>query len=140
MAQYATFDSGLAKAVRQSLVHILALAAATSSLDPWHTVGGGGGEPPFIGAWVNEGAPWQVAQFRKEGDLVRLRGVVQSGSGDIFTLPVRYRPPAGVKFLVVGNTTTTASTVMIEASTGNVTLMSGSVLQMQLDLCFSITA
>lgn len=118
------------KIIREAAASLL---FATIAPQPWQT-------PTFLGAWANEGAPWQVAQYRKEfPDIVRLRGVVQSGSGAIFNLPVGYRPPADIKFFVVGSTTTGASSVLVEASTGNVSLISGSSTQLQLDgICFSV--
>jgi len=50
----------------------------------------------FQGAWVNYGAPYQVAQYRKVGDEVQVRGLIKSGaSGTVaFTLPAGFRPLA----------------------------------------------
>lgn len=56
---------------------------------PWTAV-------TFTGAWVNYGAPYQVAQYRKVGDEIQVRGLIKSGvSGTAaFTLPAGFRPLA----------------------------------------------
>jgi len=52
--------------------------------------------PTFLNSWVNYGAPWEVAGYRKypNGD-VAMRGLVKNGTHglNIFVLPVGYRPP-----------------------------------------------
>lgn len=57
----------------------------------------------FQGAWVNFGAPYQVAQYRKIGDVVQMRGVIKSGALNTaaMTLPVGFRPPATQQFATV---------------------------------------
>lgn len=55
--------------------------------------------PTFAGAWVNFGAPHQVAQYRRVGDTVELRGLIKSGSGTICTLPAGFRPAANERFI-----------------------------------------
>lgn len=48
-------------------------------------------------AWVDIGAPAQVAQFRKVGDMVGVRFAVVDGTApQMFTLPVGFRPPASI--------------------------------------------
>jgi len=51
--------------------------------------------PLMANGWVSYAAPYGPAQYRKVGDEVQLRGLIQSGSppsSTMFTLPVGYRP------------------------------------------------
>ena len=55
--------------------------------------------PTLLNGWANLGAPWQVAQYRKVGDIVYLRGVITNptpvatnASSGMFTLPTGFRP------------------------------------------------
>jgi hypothetical protein len=59
----------------------------------WFSVGVGG-NPAFQNSWGNFGSGWQVAQYRKVGTQVFLRGLVTGGASStaIFTLPTGYRP------------------------------------------------
>lgn len=66
--------------------------------ETWHTVGGGG-EPAFAASASNMGSGYQTMQFKKVGNAVRIRGVVNAFS-DVFTLPVGYRPPLALNFPV----------------------------------------
>ena len=66
--------------------------------DTWHTVGGVG-EPSFENGWVNFGAGQANAAYTRDATgVVHVRGAVKSGTvsptstGDVFTLPVGYRP------------------------------------------------
>lgn len=61
--------------------------------EAWHTVGSGGSEPAFAGAWANVGGGFQTLQYKKVGNEVRIRGVVSGTAGTVFTLPAGYRPP-----------------------------------------------
>src|SRR5262245_59274830 len=62
------------------------------SAEPWHEVGAPG-EPAFRNSWVNSGSGVTTAAFYKDPlDVVHLKGIVDSGSGIIFTLPPGYRP------------------------------------------------
>lgn len=73
--------------------------------EAWRIVGTTN-NPAFTNAWVNFGAPFMSAAFRKEkGGVVRLRGVVKLGTPttSIFTLPTGYRPPATALFGVHGS-------------------------------------
>jgi len=67
----------------------------TTYLDPWHYIGRVG-EPGFQNGWVNYGAPYGGAAFRKFPDgKVKLKGLICNGAaGVIFTLPPGYRPPS----------------------------------------------
>lgn len=66
----------------------------------WHTVGAGG-QPAFASGASNTGSGYQTMQFKKVGNAVRLRGVVNAIL-DVFTLPVGYRPTLAQNFAVVG--------------------------------------
>lgn len=63
--------------------------------------------PTFNTGWGNYGGGEQVAQYKKFGDIVMLRGLVARSSGSqttIFTLPSGYRPPAYSRFRQSSNT------------------------------------
>lgn len=84
-------------------VTMAAPSANIVAVENWHNVGDPG-EVPFASAWANGGSGFSVAAFRKEGDLVRMRGTVAKTAANgtavegetIFTLPAGYRPPARV--------------------------------------------
>jgi hypothetical protein len=68
---------------------------ATVPMDTWHLVNAAG-EPTFQNSWVNYGAPYGNARFRKFPDgKVRLAGLIKNGANSTvaFTLPIGYRPP-----------------------------------------------
>lgn len=84
----------------------------------------------FGGTWVNFGAPWQVARYRKIGDMTYIEGVIKSGTINTaaFTLPVGFRPPADLAFPqdaagLFGVLTVTAAGVVTPLS-GGTTLFS----------------
>lgn len=54
----------------------------------------------FSNSWVDFGSPQQAAQYSKAGDVVRVRGVIKSGTLNTaaFTLPSGFRPPATLRF------------------------------------------
>jgi hypothetical protein len=69
----------------------------------------GGGSPTswtpvtaFLNGWSNYGGVYQVAQYRKVGDVVHLRGLIKNAPGvaspgtPAFVLPTGYRPPANL--------------------------------------------
>ena len=61
----------------------------------WHEIGAVG-EPAFTNSWANLGSSWTTAAFRITSDgWVHLKGLIASGSGAAFTLPVGYRPARG---------------------------------------------
>lgn len=85
--------------------------------------------------WVNTGGSWPVAAYRKIGDNVQLRGMVQSGAVGtvIFTLPVGFRPIGSMQVPVVtgGGTygvITLAADGTVTASVGNTASLSFTVL------------
>ena len=69
----------------------------------------------FLNSWVNYGAPQQIAQYRKKGDLVQVRGQIKGGASGTraFTLPVGFRPPANQSYAAAGYTGATANVANI---------------------------
>ncbi|WP_373070185.1 hypothetical protein [Gemmatimonas sp.] len=55
----------------------------------------------LINSWVNLGL--QPAQYRKLGDMVYIRGQIQSGASgtSAFTVPVGFRPPTSLDLSIV---------------------------------------
>lgn len=51
--------------------------------------------PTLAGSWVNYGGTFAPAGYRRIGGVVYLQGLVMNGSGNIFTLPVGFRPSRG---------------------------------------------
>jgi hypothetical protein len=80
----------------------------------------------FQNSWANFGAGMQVAQYRKVGDVVEVRGVIQSGATATvaFTLPAGFVPPATQTLPVVGPSGALASVTV--ATTGTVAVISAS--------------
>lgn len=75
-------------------------------VEPAHDTGAAG-EPAFLNAWVNFGAPWQGARFWKDGiGIIHIEGLVKTGviGSAAFTLPAGYRPGLGLSFAQVTNT------------------------------------
>jgi hypothetical protein len=68
---------------------------ASSEVEPYHEVGTPG-EPGFQNGWVNFGSYAATAAFcRDPFDVVHLKGILPTSSGDAqtaFTLPTAYRP------------------------------------------------
>jgi hypothetical protein len=112
---------------------------ATVPMDPWHVVGGVGGEPPFTNNWSSYlgGAPqYPPVAFRKNPlGVVQLRGVLLAGTAQTanagttaFTLPVGYRPvyrmlfdtteTVGQKSLVISPDGTVTSGIALGAGNG----------------------
>lgn len=73
--------------------------------------------------WENYGTGYQLAQYKKIGNQVFLRGLIRKGdNGTIaFTLPSGYRPPADLKFTTNTNNEGGTAVVTINAS-GTVTI------------------
>jgi hypothetical protein len=73
----------------------------------------------FQNGWVNFGGSQQVLQYRKEGDVVRLRGMAKSGTvGTIIcVLPVGFRPPGQVQSANGPIAITTAGEIYHQGST-----------------------
>ena len=95
----------------------------------------------FTGAWVNFGAT-SVVEYRKVGDVVTIRGLCKSGSGDIFTLPVGFRPLSGNQVFAVDASANAHARVDV-SSAGVVTYRGGGTGSTYLSLngiSFSVTA
>lgn len=80
------------------------IATITSA---WITVGAAGA-PAFGAGWSNFGSGYNPAGFRRVGDMVQLRGTVNSAGGGgtsttIFTVPVGYRPANNCDQGILGN-------------------------------------
>jgi hypothetical protein len=110
----------------------------------WRSVeasGGAGPEIVFTNSWVNFGGSAQVAQYRKVGDVVEVRGVIKTGAlgNSAFTLPVGYRPPAAMSFATDANGAYGRVTV---ATTGTVTpdIGAGVSTSTVINFRFSVTA
>jgi hypothetical protein len=90
--------------------------------------------------WGDYGGSYQGGQYKKVGDLVFLRGLVQrvSGGGSVIAvLPSGFRPAAWCLFRVYSSGLGGGDRVDIDTS-GNITLVSGGVAYVQLDgLVFS---
>jgi hypothetical protein len=63
--------------------------------------------PTFLNSWTNFGAPYNLAKYRKVGDMVQLRGLIAGGTvgtgTPFFLLPTGFRPPAASVHVVVSN-------------------------------------
>lgn len=67
--------------------------------------------PTLQNSWVNFGAPYANAGYKRHHGIVLLRGVIKSGtltSGTLlFTLPAGFRPASTLRTLVLSSTTPT---------------------------------
>jgi hypothetical protein len=74
--------------------------------------------PTLLNSWANFGAPHQVAQYRKIGDMVYCRGLIRLGTfgSAAFTLPAGFRPPASVIFTSADNATPGEVTVDVSGN------------------------
>lgn len=81
-------NSSASAAIPQDLSYATVLSMLNITT-PWIPLAG-----LYSGGWVDYGAPYGPAKYRKIGnDMVQLRGLIQSGAtGVICTLPVGYRP------------------------------------------------
>jgi hypothetical protein len=63
--------------------------------EPWTNL-------PLLNSWGNEGGTIQIAQYRRVGDLVTLRGTAtktaSSPADVLFILPAGFRPPANQRY------------------------------------------
>lgn len=57
----------------------------------------------FLNSWVNYGAGYPTAAYRKIGDIVYLKGLLKLGTVSVaaFTLPVEYRPSTNRHFITM---------------------------------------
>ena len=82
--------------------------------------------PSLFTGWANVGSGYAAAGYTKDGlGFVRLRGLIKQtgGTGNVFSLPVGYRPSANLQFPArCGNSTMCA---IIINSNGNVDFYGG---------------
>lgn len=93
----------------------------------------------FTGTWVNYGAPYQVCQYRKTGDVVEVRGLIKSGTTgtSAFTLPAGFRPPAD--YVLPTNAAGAYASLTVTAA-GTVTPSAASTASVNVTFSFSVTA
>lgn len=104
------------------------------------TVPTGWASPTLLNSWVNAGGVYQVAQYRKVGDMVQLRGSVKNGTVGtaMFNLPAGFRPPAQVVFATLDGLNA-AARFDVEAG-GNVSMLTGNNGQFNLQAQFSVSS
>lgn len=110
-------------------------ARATDQANAWQT-------PTLGSSWVNYGAPYQAASYRRVGDRVELRGVIKSGTlgAAAFTLPTGYRPPADHLFAQVCAGGSDQFGSLYVSSAGVVQPNSGANAWFSIDCSFSVAA
>lgn len=94
--------------------------------------------PTLLNSWVNFGGTEQVAQVRKVGDMVQLRGVIKSGTvgfTDALVLPYGMRPPANLPFAIQSNG---AIAGLYITSAGSVQVFFGSNVSAGISVQFSV--
>ena len=93
--------------------------------EAWRVVGAAG-QPAFSGSWSNYGSGYTGARFKKDKEnTVFIEGLVQGGSGTIFTLPAGYTPTGGS---LIFSTVTNPNTIgrLELATSGTVSMNVGS--------------
>lgn len=95
--------------------------------------------PAYQNGWINYGAPYQVGQYRKRGDIVEVRGLIKSGTiGAVaFTMPAGFRPPADL--LVPSNSAGAYCAITITAA-GTVTPSAASNASVAIGFSYSVNA
>ncbi len=79
--------------------------------------------PTLAGAWLNFGGSYEAAGYLKDNfGFLHLKGLVKSGTGVIFNLPVGFRPSEEKIFASIGNGTLADVRV---GTNGDVSLYSG---------------
>lgn len=93
--------------------------------------------PTFQNSFTSWGSPYQAVQYRKVGDVVHLRGLVNATNGTagnpMFTLPAGFRPTMNEDFSFVPNgatspnivTCSASGTVVLAAKSNNAVWLSG---------------
>ena len=75
----------------------------------------------FQNSWANYGAGYQGVEYRKVGDMVQLRGVLNTAGTSAtaaFTLPVGFRPLASLSISAANSVGAQIAMLDINASTG----------------------
>ncbi len=98
--------------------------------------------PTLVNSWANFGAGNQVAQYRKVGDTVEMRGIVAGGASSTvcFTLPAGFRPVAPENIPSVNATASPVAAVVGVGTGGAVTLFSTAITAISLNVRFSTVA
>lgn len=93
------------------------LVTGVRSYTAWATEVGAWTAVTFLNSWVNYGSTYQVAQYRKVGDCVEIRGSVKNGTAGsvVFNLPAGFRPPADLYLPGNNNAGAGASPVYIQS-------------------------
>jgi hypothetical protein len=139
LAGYTGFSEEIKRILRQNVACLAAAIVATQNTSVWRIVGGVG-EPALQNSWTSPSGSFGTAQFRKEGDIVRLRGSVANGTvgAAIFTLPAGFIPPNAVRFCVINGSTSTNGDLRVNTD-GTVVLAVGTNTTVSLDgICFSV--
>lgn len=75
--------------------------------------------PTLLNSWVNFGGVYTEAAYRRNGDVVELRGTIKDGATTLdtvlFTLPTGFRPPARVIFMPWSANTGRVARIDVEA-------------------------
>lgn len=97
----------------------LADVARVPDADVWHNVGAAG-EPTFQNFWTNFGSGYVGARFRREGDVVRVEGLIKGGNAGTvaFTLPPGYRPSSGLMVVGITHNGSAEAALRIDIGTG----------------------
>jgi len=95
--------------------------------------------PTFANGWSNFGGIYQVARYRKVGDVVQVEGLVKGGTFNVamFTLPVGFRPPLTVQFAQISNGAAAAG-ISVQTDGGFVCFL-GNAANVQINVQFSVT-
>lgn len=111
-----------------------ATVAAVTATTAWTAV-------TFTNGWVDFGAGFQTARYRKVGDIVYIEARIKSGTmtATAFTLPVGFRPLLGQQFIATSNGGTTLAMVQILA-TGTVAPAVGSNVDFAFNVSFSVSS
>ena len=100
---------------------------------PWSPVS-------FMNGWVNYGTPQGNVMFRKENDLVRIRGAMKNGTITdgtvVFVLPPGYRPPTNHNF---ATESAGAFARFFVTPNGEVTISGASAASFHFSHTFSVT-
>lgn len=93
-------------------------------------------------SWVNVGGGNAVAAYRKIDDRVEVRGRIRSGTlgTSAFTLPVGFRPPAGLMVPGGGGGASPIAVNLDVFAAGTVTVYASANLDIAINFSFSITA
>jgi hypothetical protein len=140
-------NNGAAASIYRDVLYVEDLGPLTGQMavppaivTPWTAM-------PLASGWSNFAAGFQTAQYRKVGDIVYARGVVQAAAGaasTIATLPAGFRPPADLLL------TTWFSTPSVNNAATRLRLSAGGTIQpdvqsapflhVSTDFAFSVSA